>query len=75
MRERRRPTLFTRLTTVKLSLQLLQRRVDRDQDPEGLLDLALRATDSIIGELCDDGVPPVRRRAQPLPESPGAPLR
>jgi hypothetical protein len=46
--------LFTRLTTVKLALQLLQHRTDRCQDPEGLLDKALGATDDVISELRAD---------------------
>jgi hypothetical protein len=62
--------LFNRLTTIKLSLQLLQRRVNRGQDPDGLLDKALRATDDVISELREDLVPPTNPPPQPLPENP-----
>jgi hypothetical protein len=54
MRKNRLADLFTRLTTVKLALQLLRRRTDRCQDPDGLLDKALDATDEVISELREE---------------------
>jgi hypothetical protein len=73
MRANRLIDLFNRLTTIKLSLQLLQRRANRGQDPDGLLDKALSATDDIISELREDLIPPTNPRHQPLPENPGPP--
>jgi hypothetical protein len=64
--------LFNRLTTIKLSLQLLQRRANRGQDPDGLLDKALRATDDVISELREDLVPPTNPRPENPRPSPGS---
>jgi hypothetical protein len=73
MRENRLTDLFTRLTTVKLSLQLLQRQTDRCQDPEGLLDKALSATDDVISELREHAAPRNPLPTQSAAESPGGP--
>ena len=43
--------LRTRLTTIKLVLQLLQRRARLGQDPDGLPDTALQAVDALTREL------------------------
>ena len=69
MRTSRLRSLLNELTTVKLSLQLLQRQPDRCHDQHGLIDTALHATDEIIDELRDDaaGAPdgPARQTADP----------
>ena len=49
--ERWHRQLRTRLTTIKLALQLLQRQVRLGRDPDGLADTALRAVDALTRDL------------------------
>jgi hypothetical protein len=54
--------LRTRLTTIKLALQLLQRRSRLYQDPDGLTEKALQAVDAVARELEEqEGTPPTSK--------------
>jgi signal transduction histidine kinase len=52
----RRHRLLTRLTTIKLAVQLLQRKADLSQSERQLVNTALEASDRLAADILDGEV-------------------
>jgi hypothetical protein len=68
MRESQRADLFTRLTTITLALQLLQRRSDQGHDPDRLIGKALGALDDVVDEMRANRARAARPQCTLIPE-------